>query len=77
MADTTVCICMYMCVCIYRRMPHTSFSVDLLMCRLLPLVLCDELGGWDEGNGRGEVQESGNTHIADSLPCSAETNTVL
>ena len=27
--------------------------------------------------GVGEVHETGNTHIADSLPRSAETNTVL
>ena len=44
------------------------------------LVLCDDLDGWDGGGGRGrEVQEGGDIciHIADSLRCTAETNTKL
>ena len=38
-------------------------------------MLCDDLEGWD-GGGRKE-QEGGNicTHRADSLHCTAETNT--
>ena len=46
------------------------------------MVLCDDLDVWD---GRGvrvgwrEVQEGGDIgiHIADSLHCTAETNTTL
>ena len=40
-------------------------------------MLCDDLDGWD-GGGR-EVQEGGDIriHIADSLHCTAETNTAL
>ena len=39
---------------------------------------CDDLEGWEEEGGR-EVQEGGNICIqtADSLPCTAETNTTL
>ena len=39
-------------------------------------VLCDHLDEWDEGRGW-EVQEGGHIciHIADSLCCTAETNT--
>ena len=42
------------------------------------LVLCDDLDGWDGGAGR-EVQEGGDigVHVADSLCCTAETNTTL
>ena len=41
-------------------------------------MLCDNLDGWDGGDGR-EVQEGGDIgiHIADSLHCTAETNTTL
>ena len=42
-------------------------------------MLCDDLDGWDGGGGR-EVQEGGGDmciHIADSLHCTAETNTTL
>ena len=45
--------------------------------RELSSVLCDDLDGW---SGWGwEVQEGGDIciHIADSLPCTAETNTTL
>ena len=44
----------------------------------LSSVLCDNLHGQDEGSGR-EVQEGGDIdiHIADSLHCTAETNTTL
>ena len=39
-------------------------------------MLCDDLDGWDGGR---EVQEGGDIciHIADSLHCTAETNTTL
>ena len=44
-------------------------------------MLCDDLDGWDGGEGRGgrEVQEGGDTgiHTAGSLHCTAETNTTL
>ena len=44
-------------------------------------MLCDDLDGWDWGVGvRGgkEVQKGGDIciHIADSLGCTAETNTL-
>ena len=41
-------------------------------------MLCDDLDGWDGGGGR-KVQEGGNIgiDIADSLHCTAETNTTL
>ena len=41
-------------------------------------MLCDDLEGKDEEGGR-EVQEGGDicTHIADSLCCTAESNTTL
>ena len=42
-------------------------------------MLCDDLDGWDgAGSGR-EVQERGDIsiHIADSLHCTAKTNTTL
>ena len=41
-------------------------------------MLCDDLDGWDGGGGR-EVQEGEDIgiHIADSLHCTAETNTTL
>ena len=41
--------------------------------------LCDNRDGWDEAGGSREVQEGGDTHthIADSLHCTAETNTKL
>ena len=41
-------------------------------------MLCDDLDGWDGGDGR-EVQEGGDIgiHIADSLHCTAEINTTL
>ena len=41
-------------------------------------MLCDDLDGWD-GGGEREVQEGGDIdiHIADSLHCTAETNTTL
>ena len=40
-------------------------------------MLCDDLDGWDVGEG--EVQEGEDTgiRIADSLRCTAETNTAL
>ena len=46
--------------------------------RELGSVLCDDLYGWDGGDGR-EVQEVGDicTHITDSLHCTEETNTTL
>ena len=39
-------------------------------------MLCDDLDGWDGG---GEVHEGGDIciHIADSLRCTAETDTTL
>ena len=42
-------------------------------------MLCDDLDGWDGAGGRREAQEGGNIciHIADSLRCTAETNTAL
>ena len=42
-------------------------------------MLCDDLDGWDGEGGRREVQEGGDIgiHIADSLHCTAETNTTL
>ena len=42
-------------------------------------MLCDDLGGWDGGEGGREVQEGGDIdiHIADSLRCTAEANTTL
>ena len=45
--------------------------------RELSLVLCDDLD-WGERGGR-VVQEGGDIgiHIADSLHCTAETNTTL
>ena len=44
-------------------------------------MLCDDLGVWDREGGR-EAQEGGNMrniciHTADSLCCTAETNTTL
>ena len=41
-------------------------------------MLCGDLDGWDGGGGR-EVQEGGDVciHIADSLCCTAETNTIV
>ena len=41
-------------------------------------MLCDDLDVWGGGSGR-EVQEGGDIciHIADSLHCTAETNTTL
>ena len=47
--------------------------------RELSSVLCDDLDGWDGGGGGREVQEGGDIciHIADSLHCTAETNTTL
>ena len=41
-------------------------------------MFCDDLEGWDGEVGR-EVQEGGDIgiHIADSLHCTAETNTTL
>ena len=41
-------------------------------------MLCDHLEGWDEEGGR-EAQEGGDIgiYIADSLCCTAETNTAL
>ena len=41
-------------------------------------MLCDDPEGWDEENGR-EIQEGGGICIciADSLHCTAETNTTL
>ena len=46
--------------------------------RELSSVLCDDLDGQDGGDW-GEVQEGGDIciHIADSLHCTAETNTTL
>ena len=42
-------------------------------------MFCDNLDGWDGGVGERGVQEGGDTgiHIADSLHCTAETNTTL
>ena len=42
-------------------------------------MLCGDLDGWDGGECGREVQEGGDVcmHIADSLRCSAETNTTL
>ena len=41
-------------------------------------MLCGGVDGWDAGEGR-EVQEGGDIgiHIADSLHCTAESNTTL
>ena len=41
-------------------------------------MFCEELVGWEGGDGR-EVQEGGYIciHIADSLHCTAGTNTTL
>ena len=44
-------------------------------------MLCDDLEGWDREDGR-EAQEGGDNgyicmHMADSLWCTTETNTVL
>ena len=41
-------------------------------------MLCDHLEGWDREGGR-EAQEGGDIgiHTADSLCCTAETNTTL
>ena len=40
-------------------------------------MLCDDLDGWVGGVGSRELQEGGDIdiHIADSLCCTAETNT--
>ena len=42
-------------------------------------MFCGDLDGWDGGGGGREVQVGGNIcmHIADSLCCTAETNTAL
>ena len=42
-------------------------------------MLHDDLVGWDGQGGGREVQEGGDIgiHIADSLHCTAETNTTL
>ena len=50
------------------------------MHRELSSVLCGDLDGWDGGVAGGrEVQEGGDIciHTADSLHCTAETNTTL
>ena len=41
-------------------------------------MLCCDLDGWDREGGR-EVQGGGDicVHIADSLHCTAETNTIV
>ena len=41
-------------------------------------MLCDDLEGWDREDGR-EAEEGGDMcmHMADSLCCATETNTVL
>ena len=42
-------------------------------------MLSDDLDGWDGLWGGREIQEGGDIgiHIADSLHCTAETNTIL
>ena len=42
-------------------------------------MLCDDLEGWDEGQGRSKAQEGSNIYIlmADSHFYMAETNTAL
>ena len=41
-------------------------------------MLCDDLEGWDGGNGRqAEEGEAICVLMADSHPCTAETNTTL
>ena len=42
-------------------------------------MICDDLDGWDGGRAGREAQEGGDIciHIADSLRCTAETNTTL
>ena len=42
-------------------------------------MLCDDLDSWDGAWGGREIQEGGDIciHIADSLNCTAETNTAL
>ena len=42
-------------------------------------MFCDDLDGWDGVVDGREVQEGGDIgiHIADSLHCTAETNTTL
>ena len=45
----------------------------------LNVVLSDDLEGWGEARGWKQAQEGGDIciHIADSLRCTAETNTTL
>ena len=54
-----------------------SYWEPAVQHRELSSVLRDDLGGWD--GERGEVQQGGDIciHIADSLHCTAETNTTL
>ena len=61
----------------YQMIQFCSFFMAALH-RELNSVLCDDLDGWD-GGGRREVQEGEDIciHIADSLRCTAETNTTL
>ena len=42
-------------------------------------MLCDDLEGWDWGEGGSEAQEGRHVciHIADSHCCTAETNTTV
>ena len=49
------------------------------MHRELSSGLCDDLEGWNGGYGGKEAPEGGDvcTCIADSLCCTAETNTTL
>ena len=58
-----------------------SFVVKRLSIRFLSLILCGDLEDWDGRGwvGGGDTQERGDIciHIADSLQCTAETNTVL
>ena len=61
-------------VCIFYLNKHRELSS----------VLCDDLDAGEGGKGEGgrggrEVQEGGDIviHIADSLHCTAETNTTL
>jgi len=57
------------------------YSVQITVHWELSLVLYDDLEGWDGAVGgrlkREEIYTHTHTHIADSLCCTAETNTTL
>ena len=63
---------------------HTIFKTEswrepALKLLKLGSVLCDDLEGWDGRQNRRGVEKGGDirTYTADSLHCTAETNTTM